>query len=62
MTSKRSSTGYVKDSRWKRSTVIAMESGELEESRAGKEVWRGEWYLKREGITEPLRIVFRVSK
>ena len=41
---------------------IAMESGELEESRAGKEVWRGERYVKREGIAEPLRIVFRVTK
>lgn len=28
----------------------------------GKEVWREERYLKREGITEPLRIVFRVTK
>ena len=41
---------------------IAMERGELEESRAGKEVWRGERYVKREGIAEPLRIVFRVTK
>jgi len=41
---------------------IAMESGELEESRAGKEVWRGERYVNREGIAELLRIVFRVTK
>ena len=41
---------------------IAMESGELEESRPGKEVWRGERYVKRTGIAEPLRIVFRVTK
>jgi hypothetical protein len=41
---------------------IAMESGELEESRAGKEVWQGERYVKRTGIAEPLRIVFRVTK
>jgi len=41
---------------------IAMESGELEESRPGKEVWRGERYVKRTGIAEPLRIVLRVTK
>jgi len=41
---------------------IAMERGELEESRAGKEVWQGDRYVKREGIAEPLRIVFRVTK
>ena len=41
---------------------IAMEDGELEESRPGKEVWRGERYVKRTGIAEPLRIVYRVTK
>lgn len=41
---------------------IAMESGELEESRSGKEVWRGERYVNKAGIAEPLRIVFRVIK
>ena len=41
---------------------IAMESGNLEESRSGKEVWRGERSVKRTGIAEPLRIVFRVTK
>jgi len=40
---------------------IAMDSAELEEPRAGKEVWCGERYVKRTGITEPLRIVFRVT-
>jgi len=41
---------------------IAMESGELEKSRPGKEVWQGERYVKRTGIDEPLRIVFRVTR
>lgn len=41
---------------------IAMEYGEMEESRLGKEVWRGECYRKREGIDEPLRIIFRVTR
>ena len=41
---------------------IAMETGELEGSGAGKEVWRGERYVTREGIAEPLRIVFQVTK
>ena len=39
---------------------IARENGELEEPRQGKQVWWGERYIKREGITEPLRVVFRV--
>jgi len=41
---------------------IAMEYGEREESRLGKEVWRGECYRKRAGIDEPLRIIFRVTR
>jgi hypothetical protein len=39
---------------------IAREHGELEEPRQGKQVWWGEYYIKREGIAEPLRVVFRV--
>ena len=41
---------------------IAMEDGEIEEARPGKEVWRGECYRKRAGIDEPLRIIFRVTR
>jgi len=41
---------------------IAMESGELEEPRPGKEVWQGERYVRRAGIDDPLRIVFRVTR
>jgi len=41
---------------------IAMECGEMEESRLGKEVWRGECYRKRAGIDEPLRIILRVTR
>jgi len=41
---------------------IAMECGEMEESRPGKQVWRGERYVRRAGIDEPLRIVFCVTR
>ena len=41
---------------------LAMERGEQEESRLGKEVWHGERYVERTGITGPLRIVYRVTK
>ena len=41
---------------------IAMDNGEMKESRPGKEVWRGECYRKRAGIDEPLRIIFRVTR
>jgi hypothetical protein len=40
---------------------IAMERGELEEPRPGKQVWMGERYVERPGIEEPLRMVFRVT-
>ncbi|MCL0050510.1 IS1380 family transposase, partial [Dehalococcoidia bacterium] len=40
---------------------IARECGEMEEPRPGKQVWRGERYIKRGGIAEPLRIVFCVT-
>ncbi|MCL0061081.1 IS1380 family transposase, partial [Dehalococcoidia bacterium] len=39
---------------------IARECGEMEEPRPGKQVWRGERYIKRGGIAEPLRIAFCV--
>ena len=41
---------------------IAMECGELEEPRPGKQVWRGERYVTKPGIDEPLRIVFKVTR
>jgi len=41
---------------------IAMECGEVEEPRPGKQVWRGEQHVKRAGIDEPLRIIFRVTR
>ncbi|MCL0076121.1 IS1380 family transposase [Dehalococcoidia bacterium] len=40
---------------------IARECGEMEEPRPGKQVWRGERYIKRGGIAEPLRIAFCVT-
>ncbi len=41
---------------------IAMTCGEMEKPRPGKEVWRGEQYVRRAGIDDPLRIVFCVSR
>ena len=40
---------------------IAMEGGQLQETRQGKREWIGEQYVKRKGIDKPLRIVFRVT-
>ena len=40
---------------------IARECGELEEPRPGKQVWRGERYVERPEIEEPLRMVFCVT-
>ena len=40
---------------------VAREHGELEEPRNGKQEWWGEHYIKRRGIAEPLRVVFRVT-
>ncbi len=40
---------------------IARECGELQEPRPGKKVWVGERYIKKQGIKEPLRIVFEVT-
>jgi hypothetical protein len=40
---------------------IAMECGQMEEPRSGKQVWLGERYVERPGIKEPLRIVFCVT-
>lgn len=41
---------------------IAMEYGKLEEPRPGKQVWQGEQRVRRAGIGEPLRIIFRVTQ
>lgn len=41
---------------------IAMKCGEMEEPRLGKEVWRGDHYVTRTGIDNPLRIVFCVTR
>jgi hypothetical protein len=40
---------------------IARESGRMEAPRPGKQVWLGERYIKRPGIKESLRLVFRVT-
>jgi hypothetical protein len=40
---------------------IARECGELEEPRPGKQVWRGERYVERPGVDDPLRMVFEVT-
>ena len=40
---------------------IARECGEPQEPRPGKQVWMGERYVKKQGIKEPLRIVFCVT-
>jgi len=40
---------------------IARECGELREPRPGKQMWMGERYIKKQGIKEPLRIVFCVT-
>jgi len=40
---------------------IARECGELQDPRPGKQVWMGERYVKKQGIKEPLRIVFEVT-
>ena len=40
---------------------IARECGELEEPRPGKQVWRGERYMERPGVDDPLRMVFEVT-
>jgi hypothetical protein len=40
---------------------IARECGQLEEPRPGKQVWLGEQYIKKPGIKEPLRLVFRMT-
>ena len=34
----------------------------MEEPRQGKQVWSGERYIKKPGIKEPLRLVFRVTR
>lgn len=41
---------------------IARECGEMEEPRPGKQVWRGERYVTKSGIKDPLRIVFCVTR
>lgn len=41
---------------------IAKGCGQMEEPRPGKQVWVGEQYIKKSGIKEPLRVVFRVSR
>jgi len=41
---------------------IAMTCGEMEKARPGEEVWRGEHYVRRTDIDDPLRIVFCVSR
>lgn len=41
---------------------IAMECGEMKAPRPGKQVWLGEYYVKREGVDDPLRIVFCVTR
>jgi hypothetical protein len=40
---------------------IAMECGEMEEPRPGKQVWLGERYIKKAAIKEPLRLIFCVT-
>ena len=40
---------------------IAMECGQMEEPRPGKQVWSGEQYIRKPGIKEPLRLVFCVT-
>jgi hypothetical protein len=40
---------------------IARECGQMEEPRPGKQVWSGEQYIKKRGIKNPLRLVFRVT-
>jgi hypothetical protein len=39
----------------------ARECGRMEEPRPGKQVWLGEKYIKKEGIKDPLRLVFCVT-
>ena len=41
---------------------IAKKYGQMEEPRQGKQVWSGERYIKKQGIKEPLRLVFRVTR
>lgn len=41
---------------------IAMEGGELERPREGKEVWHGETWVEREDIDRPLRIAYKVIR
>ena len=41
---------------------IAMQHGVLEQPRPGKKVWRGSIEVSREGIAQPLRIVFCVTE
>ena len=41
---------------------IAMQHGVLEQPRAGKKIWRGSIEVSREGIAQPLRIVFCVTE
>jgi hypothetical protein len=41
---------------------IARGYGKLEEPRPGKELWRGERYVTKPGIGDPLRIVFCVTQ
>jgi hypothetical protein len=41
---------------------IARGLGKLEEPRPGKEVWRGDRYVEKPGIEEPLRQVFSVTR
>ena len=41
---------------------IARKYGQMEEPRQGKQVWSGERYIKKQGIKEPLRLVFRVTR
>ena len=41
---------------------VAREHGELEEPRQGKQVWWGERHIRREGVPEPLRVVFCVTR
>jgi hypothetical protein len=40
---------------------IARECGHMEEPRPGKQVWTGERYVQRQGVKQPLRIVFSVT-
>ena len=42
---------------------IAKEHGKLvKKTRSGKRVWIGDYYVKRTGINQPLRIVFKVTE